>query len=149
MLPAHLFIDQSMPLVTEDAEHGGLRHRFFQSDTGEINEALRLRPFPIKARGEELVIRNQIARCHRHFGLREEPGRGGRVEFDEFFEIEVSVNRIDAAVFEINVAATARGIVPEHGRRRAANKCGDFLERGRPQRSIERGVVDVADQRRE
>src|ERR1700733_12787313 len=138
-----------MPFVAKDAEHGGFRRRLFQSDTDEINETLRLRPFTIKARREKLVVRNKIACCHRHFGLREEPGSRDRVELNEFFEIESSVNRVDAAVFKINIAATTRGVVPEDGSGRSLNECGDFLKRGWPSRSIQRRVVDIAYQRRE
>jgi hypothetical protein len=78
--------------------------------------------------------------------LREETRRRDRIELDVFFEIEVSVKWCDAAVFEINVAAVIRGIVPKYGRGRAPNERRDFLKHARPQRSIERRIVDIADQ---
>ena len=91
-------IDNAVIAVAKDAEHGHARRRPVEDAADEIDESLRLGPFPIEPRLEKLVIGNHVGRRHGFPDTGEELASVGGIELYVCLAIETLVMRIDAVV---------------------------------------------------
>jgi hypothetical protein len=94
--PTHFIVHHAVAQVAKDDERSNARDRFFEHDIDAIDKTQRLRPFPVEARCNEFVVRDDIGRGHWLFyGGEEQAGRGG-VELAVFIKILLTMGRIDA-----------------------------------------------------
>jgi hypothetical protein len=75
--------------------------------------------------------------------------RGRRVELDEVLEVELHVVQGDAAVVVVDRAGLGGGVLGVKPGCRSADEARRFAQRHRPQRRIQRSVIDVANERRD
>ena len=147
--PACLLIDNAVPLMPEHPEHRGLGGRLLQKDADEIDQPLRLCPFPIETGLEEFVVGNEIGRRCRLFDGGKTARRQRRIERDVFLEIELPIFRRDSAVVEKRVAAVVGRIVPVDRRRLPLHEIRRLLQGGGPERPVEHRVVDFGNHLRQ
>ena len=138
-----------MPAARPSSVSAKVRYRFFEHAIDAIDKTQGLRPFPVEARRNEFVVRDDIGRGHWLFYGREEQASRGGVEFAVLIKILLTVVRIDAAIGKADGALLAGRVLPVERRRQANDERAGLAENINPQRRVQRRIVDVADQRRE
>ena len=138
-------VNHAVPLAAEDAEQGCAGCRFVENGTDEIDEALRLDPFPIKSRLQEFGRRHQVRNRDGLIDLREKMSTRSRIKRHIFIEIELCVMWVNSN-HVLNAALLIGHVLGKERRPGAADEmCRPFNDTF-PQRLIENGVVNVADE---
>ena len=122
-------------------------HRFVEHRVQAIDPALWLDPLLVEPRFQELLIRHVIRRRDRLLDIREVMAGRGRVEFDIFVEIELAIIRVSAGLI-IEIAGQGGWALGIDCRRRAADETPGVADNATPPRGIQRGIVDLTDERR-
>ena len=145
--PARFIIEQPVALVAEHSEKRNTRHRLVEHRRREIGKLLWPHPLLIESCLLELVVWNDIGRANRLPKFGKKLTCGAWIELDVLLEIELPVGRIKVAVVVVAVTTLGDGILPGKRRGQTADKPLGSAQHVRPQRRIERGIVDVAGQR--
>jgi hypothetical protein len=145
--PAHLVVSRSLPVVPMNPEKGGSPSGFLEHGSHEVAQLLRLRPFLIETRFQNFMVGHDIAGGDWFADLGEDLADREGVELHVGVEIELLVVRVEVPSVVIKVPALAGYVQEVQPRRQAADEPGGLRKHVWPQRRVERGVVDAADQR--
>ena len=146
MLP-HIVVGKPLALVSEYAELSEARCGFVERGSQMIGPPVRLDPFLIESRLDELIIRQNVSRVVNLLNFEKKLSRQTRIETDIFIEIRVHAGRFDI----VNVVKfTLNGdVLPVNSSRSSADELRRLLENADPQAGVECCVVDVAGQLRQ
>ena len=112
-------VGRAVVLVAKHAEHGHAGRRPVEDAADEVDEPLRLRPFPVETRLDEFLVRDHVRRRQRLADARQELAGVGGIELQVRLEIEALVVRIDAVVVDDGSGPAGRVLGEERSRRTA------------------------------
>ena len=145
--PAKLVIDKALAEVPHHQEDGTVDWGFFDRGEHAVDKALRTDPLLAEAGLTELLARQHVVEHIVSFKVEKHHGRKYRIYFEICFAI-LFRKMLFMPGHEMHVDGLRDGALRGEARGATAEKIANAGEGVGPQRAVERGVVNVADQQR-
>src|SRR5262249_5933254 len=110
-----------------------------------VDESLRRQPFLGEPSARKLFARRHVLDREDLLDLGKHHRRKCRIVFAVFFQKQLAIMGV-VGRGQVDAGGTSGSILKHHAAQLAADEFADAVEHDRPQRWIERSIVDVADQ---